>query len=209
MSIDWRKAPTWAKRAFRIGPHVLWMERRKDFLRTRTDNTVVKVYDDPPGYLIQLWNSAIRRPSAKELSRNEAWTGTEAPEEGFNRRASDHIIVEPGVDMTIPGYERLAMVLQKAYDQAAKGKGKERHANNLPFHEQPMQSMSRLLGTEGGMAFQAIKKIQEARNLPTREARVRELLGAINYIAGMVIYEELDPPQQDAASFDGEETCGL
>ena len=39
-------------------------------------------------------------------------------------------------DMNEPGYEALAAVLQRAYDQASKGKGKDRHASGEPFTEQ-------------------------------------------------------------------------
>ncbi|WP_444922676.1 hypothetical protein ACJJH9_00195 (plasmid) [Microbulbifer sp. DLAB2-AF] len=101
-----------------------------------------------------------------------------------------------------PNYQRLADVLERAYDQAVRGKGEERHANGQRFEDQPMQTISRLFDTDGGMAFQAVKKIQEARRLPTRERRVRELLGAINYIAGMVIYEER-ATKNEAAEFIG------
>ncbi|WP_460803435.1 hypothetical protein [Microbulbifer agarilyticus] len=96
----------------------------------------------------------------------------------------------------VPGYEKLGDVLRRAYKQAAAGKGNDRHAQGQPFHEQPMQRISQLLDADGGMAFQAIKKIQEARRLPTRERKIAELLGAINYIAGMVIFEEGLPPQE-------------
>lgn len=101
-----------------------------------------------------------------------------------------------GVSLAAPGYEQLAAVLRQAFDQAARGKGSDRHAGGQPFHLQPMQSISQLLDTDGGMAFQAIKKIHEARGLPTRERRVAELLGAINYIAGMVIFEESQGPAE-------------
>ena len=89
----------------------------------------------------------------------------------------------------VPGYETLHNVLNRAYEQAAKGKGKERHAGDLPFDEQPMQQISDLLNADAGMAFQACKKIHESRGLP-HDAKIRELLGAINYIAGMVIWHE-------------------
>jgi|GEM_PF-1299642 len=88
----------------------------------------------------------------------------------------------------VPGYESLRDVLEAAYDQAARGKGKERHAQDLPFHEQRMQSISRLIGSERGMAYQVCKKVTEGMDLSTPEARRRELLGAINYIAGILIY---------------------
>lgn len=87
-----------------------------------------------------------------------------------------------------PGYERLADVLSRAFDQAARGKGKERHAQGLPFHDQPMQNLIGLYGP-GFAAGQAAKKAQEAMRM-SRQAKVHELLGAIVYLAGLVVYEE-------------------
>jgi hypothetical protein len=90
-----------------------------------------------------------------------------------------------------PKYDSLHTVLKAAYDQASKGKGKERHAGNgLAFTEQPMQTISKLLGTSDGLAFQAIKKVTEAKGMQTFEQKERELLGAINYIAGIIIFEK-------------------
>lgn len=91
--------------------------------------------------------------------------------------------------MNVPGYESLANVLQRAYGQAAIGKGAERHACDRPFSEQPMQSISELLGTADGLLYQAMKKIQESKRLD-KDAATRELLGAINYIAGAIIFSE-------------------
>lgn len=88
--------------------------------------------------------------------------------------------------MDAEGYERLADVLLRAYGQAAYGKGKERHAQEQPFHEQPMQQVIRLHGV-GFATGQASKKSSEALRLPTTERKVAELLGAINYLAGAVI----------------------
>lgn len=90
--------------------------------------------------------------------------------------------------MNIKGYEKLAEVLHQAYEQAAVGKGDERHSTGQPFHEQPMQTISKLVGSGDGMAFQAIKKIQESIRLNSDRAQIHELLGAINYIAGIVIF---------------------
>ncbi|HZZ05642.1 hypothetical protein [Paraburkholderia sp.] len=87
-----------------------------------------------------------------------------------------------------PGYDSLASVLRRAFDQAAKGKGAERHAQGAPFEAQPMQTISDLVGI-GFVLGQAMKKAQEAQRLP-HDAAVRELLGAINYIAGAVIFME-------------------
>lgn len=85
------------------------------------------------------------------------------------------------------GYEQLEAILNEALEQAAAGKGKERHANERSFEDQPMQLVSKLTGDNHGLAFQAIKKVQESLRLPDDRAE-RELLGAINYIAGMIIY---------------------
>ena len=83
----------------------------------------------------------------------------------------------------------LAAVLGDALEQASKGKGKERHApNGERFEEQRMLAISRLLNSERGMAFLVCKKVTEGIDLPTTERKVAELLGAINYIAGMVIF---------------------
>lgn len=88
--------------------------------------------------------------------------------------------------MNEPGYEKLADVLRRAYDQAAHGKGRDRHANSRPFHEQPMQDLIRLHGV-GFATGQASKKAGEALGLPTLERQVAELLGAIVYLSGAVI----------------------
>lgn len=88
--------------------------------------------------------------------------------------------------MSIPGYEKLADVLQRAYEQAALGKGKDRHASEKPFHEQPMQDLIRLHGV-GFATGQASKKSVEGVKLPTVERQVAELLGAIVYLSGTVI----------------------
>lgn len=85
------------------------------------------------------------------------------------------------------GYEQLESILGEALEQAAAGKGKERHATGQAFEDQPMQLISKLLDDNHGLAFQAIKKIQESLRLSPDRAE-RELLGAINYIAGMIIF---------------------
>lgn len=95
-----------------------------------------------------------------------------------------------------PGYTRLFDVLREAHDQAAFGKGKERHANALAFHEQRMQTISRQLKTPNGMAFQVAKKMFEGLEMADADAQRRELLGAINYLAGIVIF--LDDQREKA-----------
>ena len=90
-------------------------------------------------------------------------------------------------------YDRLSGILQRAYNQAAIGKGAERHANELPFDQQPMQKVISLYGI-GFALGQAAKKMQEAQRMDTDPA-INELLGAINYIAGAIIALEDSRPQ--------------
>jgi hypothetical protein len=85
----------------------------------------------------------------------------------------------------VPGYEKLADVLARAYYQAAKGKGAERHSRGEPFHEQVIIEGARRFGV-GSLLFQSFKKSEESQRLP-KDAAIRELLGAIVYLAGAVI----------------------
>jgi len=99
---------------------------------------------------------------------------------------------QPSLPMDEPGYERLAHVLHRAYAQSAQGKGAERHADGQPFHEQPMQQIAKRRGI-GFILGQADKKSEEAQGMLRRgeaDAAVRELLGAIVYIAGAIIFIE-------------------
>ncbi len=82
-------------------------------------------------------------------------------------------------------YHHLSTVLDEALEQASEGKGRERHAQDLPFHEQPMQQLIDLYGM-GFALWQAGKKMQESQRLPHDAAR-NELLGAIVYIAGAIV----------------------
>ena len=85
-----------------------------------------------------------------------------------------------------PNYRSLYFVLLNALEQAANGKGKDRHQkNNEPFEEQPICSIARRVGI-GFPLGQAMKKIDEAARME-QEAAVNELLGAINYLAAAVI----------------------
>ncbi|NTW88096.1 MAG: hypothetical protein HGB26_03015 [Desulfobulbaceae bacterium] len=86
------------------------------------------------------------------------------------------------------GYESLAAVLHEALDQAAHGKGLERHADARPFHDQPIMRETQAVGL-GYPAGQARKKILEAvRCCHDHPARaIADLLGAINYTAALVI----------------------
>jgi hypothetical protein len=134
-----------------------------------------------PEYALENWNYAsFSREMAQYLPAAKAG-------DGF------------AVTLDAPGYFSLAEVLRRAFDQASAGKGKERHANALPFEKQPMQTIADQVGI-GFLLGQAIKKVQESQSLPAGR-NINELLGAINYLAGAVIYLEAQlakrtaPPQ--------------
>jgi hypothetical protein len=87
-------------------------------------------------------------------------------------------------------YTTLRAILDAAFNHAATGKGKERHARDLPFDEQPMLETTRLVGP-GFPLGQAIKKAGEAAGMIERgemSAAEAECLGAINYLAGAVAW---------------------
>lgn len=100
----------------------------------------------------------------------------------------------PVIHGDVPGYGPLARILSLAYDQSAKGKGKERHANARPFEKQPIMEIGRMLGsTCDGEMYQVIKKVQEASNMVARgntEGAKAELLGAIVYSAAAYLLIE-------------------
>lgn len=89
-------------------------------------------------------------------------------------------------------YASLRRVLDEAFDQAAIGKGKERHANDKPFDHQPIMEIVRMVGT-AGHAYQIMKKVQEAQSMIERDEHdkaVHELRGAIVYAAAMILATE-------------------
>lgn len=93
------------------------------------------------------------------------------------------------MNRTDSNYITLANVLQAAYDQAATGKGAERHANGLPWTEQPIFTIADQVG-EGFNAGQTIKKVQEAHQMAERDEYDRamhEVLGAIVYAASLYV----------------------
>ena len=90
-----------------------------------------------------------------------------------------------------------------ALEQAAYGKGRERHANDLPFTEQPILTMARMLDSDAGLAQQAIKKTVEARSLPTKQARINELRGTLVYAAAMILFEEMYGRADDPDNLNG------
>lgn len=84
-------------------------------------------------------------------------------------------------------YTALRAVLNTAYDQAARGKGVERHGNGKAWTEQPIFTIAGQVG-DGFNAGQAIKKIQEAQQMAARGEYAKaqhEVLGAIVYAASL------------------------
>ena len=93
---------------------------------------------------------------------------------------------EVNVVADVPGYESLRRALDEAYEQAAYGKGAERHGNGQRFDQQPMQHLI----ADHGLGFatgQAAKKSGEALGMDKAAAR-RELMGAIVYLAGAIVW---------------------
>lgn len=113
--------------------------------------------------------------------------------EDFNRLCKDCFQhVEASTECKIDGYEFLRAEFAAAAEQASGGKGKERHANDLPFEDQPILAITRLLEGHpcGALAFQVIKKTIEAGRLVKlrgNDAAVAEIYGAMNYAAAMAI----------------------
>lgn len=98
----------------------------------------------------------------------------------------------PLLDMEVPGYEPLRRVLEEAYNQSARGKGRERHANEKPFLQQPIMEIGRMVGV-GGHTYQINKKAQEATTMASRGQRgaaKAELLGVIVYAAAAYLLIE-------------------
>lgn len=102
----------------------------------------------------------------------------------------------------VPGYDDLFNILALAYDQAARGKGKERHANNKPFNKQPIIELADKYGT-GFLLGQAAKKLEESTGM-TYGADVKELLGAIVYTSASIMHLEMEA-QRNAESDRDEE----
>ena len=94
--------------------------------------------------------------------------------------------------MSRADYDSLALVLEKAFAQAAYGKGVQRHSvKDEPFEEQLICFLERR--GYSGCRFQAAKKIDESLRLDP-EAAIQELVGAINYLcAAIIVLQEKIP----------------
>jgi hypothetical protein len=80
-------------------------------------------------------------------------------------------------------YDSLRRELQSALHQASEGKGKERHADDEPFEDQKICTITRWLRDSpvAGALFQAVKKCLESARLDP-VAAIHELDGATVYI---------------------------
>lgn len=115
------------------------------------------------------------------------WKEPEAPRNFWDLRSEEE---EDEAFIESTPYFELARVLGLALQQASGGKGAERHGQGKPFDRQPMLEISRMLnGSPIGCMYQAIKKTQEASRMDV-DAAQRELLGAINYLAGAYLLLE-------------------
>ena len=113
--------------------------------------------------------------------------GELAPDKGTPNAAALTAVGHPDL---VRDYVSLELALNVAYQQASMGKGAERHANALPFHEQPMQTTAKLHGI-GFITGQVTKKLAEAQGMLARgdtDAALREIAGAIVYSAGAYVY---------------------
>jgi hypothetical protein len=89
-----------------------------------------------------------------------------------------------------PGYEKLADVFQLALDRSQGGKGKERHANDLPFHEQPI--IRHTFGEDADL-YQCFKKALEIPKIKEKhgvETAMKECLDIMVYAAAAHIILE-------------------
>lgn len=138
---------------------------------------------------------AASKAHAEIYARAEAADNPDAEGEALREAIETYIITAQAGDDPhelsiipggVPGYETLAAVLRLAYEQSAKGKGRERHnKNSLPFNQQPILALARMVGL-GYPVGQAMKKSQEAVTMAERgnaAGASAEFLGAIVYLA--------------------------
>lgn len=132
-------------------------------------------------------HSVMRRVAAQGLSAEEPKPVMSPHVEPF---APIHVHEHHHASFDVPGYEHLADILTAAYNQSARGKGKERHANAAPWHEQRINTIpAQQKSIADGLAYQVQKKTLEACDMAERgdlDAAEREMLGAIVYAAACI-----------------------
>jgi hypothetical protein len=85
---------------------------------------------------------------------------------------------------TTDPYYSLETALLDAFRQASKGKGKERHANDKPFEDQPIFWIDEHF--KSFQLGQAVKKMHESQGMEPAQA-IHELRGSIVYISARII----------------------
>src|SRR5690625_2461177 len=159
--------PEWANFvAVLPGESVVWAEKAPEFVPSGSQTLL-----DVKGGLacVAAKNRRLWTGAPEILDLNEFWSDELSPKLDFpeQKPAAQPAKTESPFSVE-PGYERLAAVFQDAHDQAALGKGKERHANGEPSHEQRMQKVSRTQGNAYGMAFRCRKRCWKGWRWPTR-----------------------------------------
>ncbi len=81
---------------------------------------------------------------------------------------------------------QLKLILQEAYLELTEGKA-SRHGADKSFHQQDVSICRDNYGS-GFTCGQATKKILEAENLSTINAKIKEYRGAIGYLALEILY---------------------
>lgn len=165
------------------------IEERDCFADTVADVTMALKAGDGENLTTIALQRMVDLADAREQIKHLRGILGELQGEEIQEQACPADIVAKWSALPVPtGYEALTAVLEMAIDQAANGKGHERHADGRPFTDQPIMRETQAVGL-GFPAGQARKKILEAvrccENNPERA--VADLLGAINYTAAMVI----------------------
>lgn len=89
----------------------------------------------------------------------------------------------------LPHPHPLRAIYSQAIDQLTKGKGERHGGDATPFLQQPWLDLADTYGV-GFLYGQSAKKAREAMG-KEGEARERELLGALNYLAMGILYEQI------------------
>ena len=89
----------------------------------------------------------------------------------------------------LPQPHPLRAIYSAAIEQLTKGKGERHGGDATPFMQQPWLDLADTYGV-GFLYGQSAKKAREAMG-KEGEARERELLGALNYLAMGILYEQI------------------
>lgn len=170
-----------------------------------TDAQINAFPSTPKGHSIDLWLETKIQPLVEEIEargqqrtlkeKNPVAVAEESAEKkaGLPRALLEGTVFDAAETYEAigdPNYAGLYQILLQAFMQAARGKGYERHnlGGQVPFEKQRMQQICELLNTPHGMTYQVVKKLTEGLSHPTLEMKVKELHGAIIYIAGIIVF---------------------